>query len=68
MKNFNIEITSVDDRENLVAEIWYLNKYLVAEINQEESMPTIMLYNTSINLPVNEFIHSLNLAIDKLMG
>lgn len=50
MRNFSIEITSVDDRENLVAEIWYLNKYLVAEINQEETKPRIRLYDAQKNL------------------
>lgn len=35
MSNFKIVLSSVLDRENLVAEIWY-NELLVAEINQEK--------------------------------
>mgnify|MGYP006879916913 CR=1 FL=1 len=34
MSKLKIEISSVPDRENLVAEIWH-NEILVAEINQE---------------------------------
>ena len=34
MSKFNIELSSVPDRENLVAEIWYENK-MVAEVNKE---------------------------------
>lgn len=34
MNKFRIEISSVPDRENLVAEVWF-NEVLVAEINQE---------------------------------
>ena len=34
MSKFNIELSSVPDRENLVAEIWY-EKKMVAEINKE---------------------------------
>ena len=34
MSKFYIELSSVPDRENLVAEIWYENK-MVAEVNKE---------------------------------
>ena len=34
MSKFNIELSSVPDRDNLVAEIWYENK-MVAEVNKE---------------------------------
>ena len=34
MSKFNIELSSVPDRENLAAEIWYENK-MVAEVNKE---------------------------------
>ena len=34
MSKFNIELSSVPDRENLVAEIWY-EKKMVAEVNKE---------------------------------
>ena len=34
MSKFNVELSSVPDRENLVAEIWY-EKKMVAEVNNE---------------------------------
>jgi hypothetical protein len=34
MSKFNVELSSVPDRENLVAEIWY-EKKMVAEVNKE---------------------------------
>ena len=34
MSKFNRELSSVPDRDNLVAEIWYENK-MVAEVNKE---------------------------------
>ena len=34
MSKFNIELSSVPDRENLVAEIWY-EKKMIAEVNKE---------------------------------
>lgn len=44
MSKFKIEITSVSDRNNLVAEIWF-GDILVAEISQEEKSLEIELYN-----------------------
>ena len=43
MENFKIEISSVFDKENLVAEIWY-NEILVAELNQEKDNLEIEFY------------------------
>ena len=34
MSKFNVELSIVPDRENLVAEIWY-EKKMVAEVNKE---------------------------------
>lgn len=44
MSKFKIEITSVPDRNNLVAEIWE-EDVLIAEINQEGENLEIELYN-----------------------
>jgi len=43
MEKYLIEITSVPDREKLVAEIW-LNDFLVAEINQDNEFLEIQFY------------------------
>ena len=43
MKRFSIEITSVPDRKNLVAEIWF-GENLVAEVNHESDYLEIELY------------------------
>ncbi len=41
--NFSIEIASVPDREELVAELWYGNEQ-VAELSQEGGELTLHLY------------------------
>lgn len=43
MGKFEILITDIPDRENLVAEIWY-DKNLIAEINQETKKLEIEFY------------------------
>ena len=43
MSKFNIELSSVPDRENLVAEIWY-EKKMVAEVNKETEKFVIEFY------------------------
>lgn len=43
MKIFEVLVTSVPDRENLVAEIWHDNK-LIAEINSETGVQEIIFY------------------------
>lgn len=45
MNKFIIELSSVPDRENLVAEIWH-NEVLIAEINQENEKLEIEFYLT----------------------
>ena len=43
MSKFYIELSSVPDRENLVAEIWY-EKKMVAEVNKETEKFVIEFY------------------------
>ena len=43
MKNLNVQVASVDDREGLVAEIWHENE-MVAEVNAETGKPQIEIY------------------------
>jgi hypothetical protein len=67
MKKFKIEITSVPDRSNLVAEIWY-EESLLAEINQEEEILKVELYNTQKEFFIYEdFIAVFEEAKQKLL-
>jgi len=43
MEGLKVEISSVPDRENLVAEIW-LNNIMIAEVNQEFGSLEIEFY------------------------
>jgi hypothetical protein len=68
MKKLTVEIVSVDDRVNLVAEIW-LDKILIAEINSESESLVIELYPTEIvSISFCEFIEALNTAKERLSG
>ena len=68
MNKFNIEISSVPDRNKLVAEIWY-EKNLIAEINQEHDNLEIELYSTQkVTFDYHEFLKILETAKNKLMG
>jgi small basic protein len=67
MSKFKIEISSVPDRENLVAEIWY-NEILVAEINQETKKLEIEFYlNEKIIFGLDDFFETLETAKRKIM-
>lgn len=66
MSKFRIEITSVPDRENLVAEIWF-SENLIAEINQEQDEFEIELYsNQKLTLKFDDFVRTLEVAKKKL--
>ncbi len=66
MDNFNIQIASVPDRENLVAEIWYSDT-LVAEINQEKTDLEIEFFlSKKISFQFEEFFNALELAKTRL--
>lgn len=66
MNRFNIEISSIPDRDKLVAEIW---KDLIAEINQEHDYLQIELYPLKkITFNYLEFLRILETAKNKLMN
>ena len=59
MSKFNIELSSVPDRENLVAEIWYENK-MVAEVNKEtEKFVIEFCLDEKISFMLDEFLEVL---------
>ncbi len=59
MSKFKIEITSVPDRDNLVAEIWF-EENLIAEVNQEEGMMKIIFYTPpGLILPFDDVLNTL---------
>lgn len=67
MNKIRIEIASVPDRENLVAEIWF-NESLIAEINQEQNDLKIEFYaSKNQSLPFDELLEALIKAKDKLI-
>lgn len=66
MSKFKIEISSVPDREKLVAEIWH-NEKLVAEINQDSENLEIEFYlNDRINFDLDELMEALGTAKRKV--
>lgn len=66
MNKFRIEITSVPDREKLVAEIW-LSENLIAEINQEAGELQIEFFFRETNIfDLNELLLALEIAKSKL--
>jgi hypothetical protein len=63
---YDVLITSLPDREKLVAEIWVDNVQIV-EINQENDELEIEFCNLKgKKLNFNEFISALDLAYEKL--
>jgi len=66
MNKFKIELASVPDRENLVAEIWH-NELLVAEINQESEKLEIEFYlNEKTTFELDNFLETLEIAKSKM--
>lgn len=66
MNKMKVEITSVPDRENLVAEIWF-NETLIAEVNQEQEVLKVEFYTSSgVSIPFEELQEALKIAKDKL--
>lgn len=67
MNKFKIDIASVPDRNNLVAEIWY-EEHLLAEINQEEKTLNVEFYNVEkVTFQYEDFINTLQDAKRKLL-
>lgn len=68
MENFKIEISSVFDRENLVAEIWDDDK-LICELNTENNSLEIIFYiNKKQSYDYHDLINAINEAKIKLVG
>ncbi|MBQ0738835.1 hypothetical protein [Aquimarina celericrescens] len=71
MRKFKIEITSVPDREELVAEIWE-GDTMVAELNQEDKDNLkLEIYSNKenrISLDYLDFVEALKVAKEKLLG
>jgi hypothetical protein len=69
MNNFTIIIASPPDREKLVAEIWYKQNTMIAEINQENEKQEIILYTSEkSNFELDELIVTLKMAKDRLLN
>ena len=67
MSKFNIELSSVPDRENLVAEIWYENK-MVAEVNKEtEKFVIEFCLDEKISFMLDEFLEVLENAKRRIL-
>ena len=67
MSKFNIELSSVPDRENLVAEIWY-EKKMVAEVNKETEKFVIEFYlDEKISFMLDEFLEVLENAKRRIL-
>ena len=67
MSKFNIELSSVPDRENLVAEIWY-EKKMVAEVNKEIEKFVIEFYlDEKISFMLDEFFEVLENATRRIL-
>jgi uncharacterized protein YuzE len=66
METFEILITSPPDREKVVAEIWLENN-LIAEINQENEVCEIEIYQKErLVFPFDDFYLALGDALNKL--
>ena len=67
MSKFNIELSSVPDRDNLVAEIWYENK-MVAEVNKEtEKFVIEFCLDEKISFMLDEFLEVLENAKRRIL-
>ena len=67
MSKFNIELSSVPDRENLVAEIWYENK-MIAEVSKESEKLVIEFYfDGKISFILDEFFEVLENAKKRII-
>ena len=67
MSKFNIELSSVPDRENLVAEIWYENK-MVAEVNKEtEKFVIEFCLDEKFSFMLDEFLEVLENAKRRIL-
>lgn len=61
---YSIIITSVDDRSNLVAEIWNGDQ-MIAEINQENKDLEVEFYSNRDNTPISLNLEALFNALNE---
>ena len=67
MSKFNIELSSVPDRENLVAEIWY-EKKMIAEVNKErEKLVIEFCLDEKKSFMLDEFLEVLENAKRRIL-
>jgi hypothetical protein len=68
MKKYTIQIASVPDRKNLVAEIWGDDE-LIAEINQENDEMELEIYlkEKKVKFILDEFLEVVQAAKSKLL-
>ena len=69
MNELNVQITSVPDRENLVAEIW-LKDIMIAEVNHELKKLEVQIYckKNILTVDYENLLKALNEAKEKLTG
>ncbi|MEO1023595.1 MAG: hypothetical protein AAFW89_13705 [Bacteroidota bacterium] len=67
MKNFEVIIADVPDREGLVAEIWYKG-LMITELNYDDDHLQLDLYtsNNKISFAYIDFLQALESAKEKL--
>lgn len=67
MSKFNIELSSVPDRENLVAEIWY-EKKMIVEVNKEtEKLVIEFCLDEKKSFMLDEFLEVLENAKRRIL-
>ena len=68
MKDFEVLIASVPDREKTVAEIWFANT-LIAEVSQERDSLEIDIYRGQrLTFKFDDVLGILEIAKNKLVG
>lgn len=68
MNEFEIQITDVPDRDDLVAEIWF-NDDLICEIINESGRLEIELFSGAVNkFDYSKFLEVLDKSKSKLLG
>jgi len=67
MDNFKIEVCSVPDRDNLVAELWF-NGNMICELNTENTNMEIIFYHDKEGVyNFDDFVKALQRAKEELL-
>jgi hypothetical protein len=61
-----IQVASVPDRDNLVAELWFENVQL-AEISREQGQFEVEVYASGVSIPLDQYLDALARAKEELM-